>query len=185
MTLNKPLRILLVTNSMILFSTAMLGPIYALFVEKVGGSLLDAGFAGGVFALAAGITVIFSGRYSDKIKQSELVVVFGYIIIGSGYLLYTQVNSIWMLLLVQVLVGFGEAIYSPAFDSIYSQHLSLTKAARQWGAWEATNYFSIAIGAVFGGFIATVFGFKILFFIMATLCFASAVYIIRLPRKTL
>ena len=185
MILNKPLRILLATNSMILFATAMLGPIYALFVEKVGGSLLDAGFAGGVFALAAGVTVIISGKYSDKIKESELVVVFGYIIIGCGYLLYILVNSIWMLLLVQVLVGFGEAIYSPAFDSVYSRHLSLTKVSRQWGAWESTNYFTTAIGAIFGGLIATVFGFNILFLIMAMLCFTSAVYIIRLPRKIL
>jgi len=43
--LNRGLRILLVTNAMILLAGAMLGPIYAIFVEKVGGNLLDASIA--------------------------------------------------------------------------------------------------------------------------------------------
>ena len=56
---------------MILLAGAMLGPIYALFVEEIGGNLLDASFAGGMFALAAGITTFISGKYSDKIKENE------------------------------------------------------------------------------------------------------------------
>ena len=69
---NKALRILLMTDGLVLLATAMLGPIYALFVEKVGGSLLDASFAGGTFAVAAGITVLISGKITDKVKQKEL-----------------------------------------------------------------------------------------------------------------
>ena len=68
--LNKALRILLSTNAMILMAGAMLGPIYAIFVEDVGGDLLDASLAGGIFALVAGITTLLSGKYSDKIRNS-------------------------------------------------------------------------------------------------------------------
>jgi len=75
----------------------MLGPIYALFVEKIGGDLLDASYAFGVFALAAGVTTFISGRYADRIKENELIVVLGYGIMGIGFLGYTLVNSIWSL----------------------------------------------------------------------------------------
>ena len=52
---NRALRILLSTNGMILLAGAMLGPIYALFVDKIGGDLMDASIAGGIFALVAEI----------------------------------------------------------------------------------------------------------------------------------
>lgn len=182
---NKALRILLATDGLILLASAMLGPIYALFVEDIGGSLLDASFAGGAFALAAGITTLLSGKFSDKVKENELIVVAGYCIIGVGFLLYLVVNSVWSLLVIQVLIGFGEAFYSPAFDAVYSKHLDGHKSGKQWGAWEATNYFTAAIGAVAGGYIVTILGFDMMFIAMATLCFGSALYIYKLPRKVL
>lgn len=182
---NKAITILLVTNAIILFAGAMLGPIFALFVDEVGGSLLDASLAGGAFALTAGITVVVSGRLSDRIKENELIIVIGYLILGTGFLLLLITHSIITLLIVQVLLGLGEAIYSPAFDSVYSKHLDAGRVGTEWGAWEAINYFSAAIGAVAGGLVVTWFGFSGLFIMMAVLAFASAVYIILLPRKIL
>jgi len=182
---NKALRILLVTDATVLLAGAMLGPIYALFVEEIGGDLLDASLAGAVFALAAGITTLIAGKYSDKIKENELIIVLGYIILGVGFLLYTTVNSILSLLVVQVIIGLGNAIYAPAFDAIFSRHLIKRKTGRAWGAWEATNYFATAVGAIVGGLIVVTFGFDVIFVIMAILCFASSLYIWRLPREVL
>ena len=184
-TFKRPLKILLFTNSIILLAGAMFAPIYALYVEKVGGDLLDASLAGGVFALAAGIVTLASGRFTDKVKESELIVILGYIIMGVGFLLYIICNSIWFLLFIQVMVGFGEAIYSPAFDALYSKHLDKTKSGKQWGAWESINYFTLALGAVIGGVIVTYFGFNVLFIIMAIISLLSAIYIYLLPRKVL
>lgn len=183
--LNKALRILLFTNSLILVAGATIGPIYALYVEKIGGDLLDASFAGAAFAFSAGITVFVVGKYVDKLKQPEMVMVWGYALIGLGYLLYTFVNSIWFLLAIQLLIGFGEAIYNPPFDALYSRHIEKKHAGKEWGIWESANYFSIAIGAVIGGFIVTNFGFSTLFLLMAFLCFGSVLYILFLPKHTL
>lgn len=182
---NKAIRILLATNGMILIAVAMLGPIYALFVEEIGGDLLDASFAFAVFALAAGITTLISGKYSDRIKENELIVVVGYGIMGAAFFGYMLVDSIWSLLIVQVIIGLGEAIYSPAFDALYSKHLDGHKTGREWGAWEAINYFTTAIGAICGGLLVVNFGFNTMFIAMGLLCFGSAVYIWQLPRKVL
>jgi MFS family permease len=182
---NKQIRILLVTNGLILIAGAMLGPIYALFVEKIGGDLLDASYAFGAYALAAGVTTLISGKYADKLKEGELVVVFGYGIMGLAFFGYILVNSIWSLLVIQILIGLGEAIYVPAFDAVYSKHLDGRKSGREWGAWESINYFTTALGAISGGFLVTLFGFNIMFVVMGLLSFASAVYILRLPRRIL
>ncbi|NQT50300.1 MFS transporter [Candidatus Kuenenbacteria bacterium] len=182
---NKALRILLTTNGMLLLAGAMLGPIYALFVEEIGGDLLDASLAGAMFAAAAGVTVLISGKYADKIKEGKTIVVIGYGLIGIGFLLLTQVHTMWTLLLVQVIIGIGEAIYSPAFDALYSRHLDKNKFGREWGAWEALMYFSTAAGAIIGGIVVTMFGFTILFVIMGVLSLLSALYIYLLPKKLL
>jgi MFS family permease len=182
---SRALRVLLMTNGVILFSSAMMGPIYALFVEKIGGDLLDASLTGGIFALAAGITSFISGRYADKIKENELIIVLGYSLIAFGYFLYLFVDTIWFLFLIQVIIGFGEAIYSPAFDSVYSKHIDHHKSGLQWGSWETINYFSVAFGAVIGGLLVQQFGFQFIFVIMMLLCSFSALYIYFLPRKLL
>jgi len=182
---NKALRILLSTNAMILLAVAMLGPIYALFVERVGGSLLDASFAGALFALTAAITTFVSGKYVDKVKENELIVVAGYLIMAAAFFSYLLVGSVIELFLVQIVIGFGEAIYSPAFDAVYSKHLDGRKSGKQWGAWESMNYLTAAIGAAIGGFIVTWFGFEAVFMVMAGLCFTSALYIYKLPREVL
>ena len=182
---NKALKILLSTNAFILMAGAMLGPIYALFVEKVGGDLMDVSIAGGIFALVAGLTTLISGKYSDTIKENELIVVLGYSIMGTGFLLYFWVDSIIFLFIVQAIIGIGEAIYSPAFDAVYSKHLDGHKSGSQWGTWGSMNYFTTAIGAVVGGGLVTLFGFRILFIIMALFCFSSALYIYHLKRSVL
>ena len=137
---------------------------------------MDASIAGSIFALVAGLTTLISGKYSDKVKENELIVVLGYTIIGIGFFLYTLVNSVIFLFIVQAIIGLGEAIYSPAFDAVYSKHIDSHKSGSQWGAWESMNYFTTAIGAVIGGCLVTLFGFQTLFVIMATLCFSSAFY---------
>jgi len=182
---NKALRILLATNAMILMAAAMLGPIYALFVENVGGDLMDASIAGSIFALVAGLTTLVSGKYSDKIKENELIIVLGYIIMGIGFLLYFWVTSVFFLFIVQAIIGFGEAIYAPAFDAVYSKHLDGHKLGTQCGAWESMNYFTAAIGALVGGGLVTLFGFQSLFIIITGLCFGSAIYIFHLKRSVL
>lgn len=183
--LNKALRVLLFTNSLILLAGGMLAPIYALYVEKIGGDLLEASLTGAVFAIAAGITTLFMGALSDKVKEEEFIVIFGYLLMGIGFFLYTQVNSIWTLLGVQVLVGFAESFYSPAFDGLFTKHIPKTKRASAWGFWEAMNYFALAFGAIFGGIIVFNFGFTPLFLLMSALCFLSSIIIYLQPRKLL
>jgi len=184
-SLNKALKILLATNALTIIAAAMLGPIYALFVKDIGGDLLDASIAGGILAFVAGITTLISGKYSDKIKENELIIVFGYSIMGLGFLLYFWVNSVIFLFFVQAVIGLGEAIYAPVFDAVYSKHLDRHKSGSQWGAWESMSYFTHAIGAILGGILVTIFGFQSLFVIMAMLCFGSALYIYHLKRNIL
>ncbi len=179
------LRILLVTDGLVVFSGAMLGPIYALFVQDIGGDILDTGLAAGVFTATAGIVVFLSGRFSDKVRETELVVALGYAAIGLGFLSYTLVHSVTQLLLVQAIIGFGQALSSPSFDALYSRHVDPKRSGSQWGAWESMSYFAVAFGALAGSTVVSLFGFRVLFVVMGCLALLSAFYIYFLPRRVL
>ena len=183
--LNRATKILLSTDMIVLVAIAMLGPFYTIFVERIGGNLFGASLTLAVFAIAAGITTLICRRYTDKIKESELVVIFGYTLMGLCFVLYIFINSLVTLFLVQILIGVAVAIYAPASDALYSRHLNNCRAGKIWGAGKAMGYFSMAVGAVIGSLIVTQLGFEVLFIAMAAFCFASATYIYFLPRKVL
>ncbi len=184
--LNRPLRILLVNDTLVLIAGSMIVPIYAVYVDKIGGDILDAGLAAGVFAMVAGFTAIVSGAMGDRIKHLGRIVGLGYLLSGTGFLLYMFVNSVWQLLAVQVLIGLAQASATPAFDALYTKHIGTKKrASSRWSMWEAGNYFAIAIGSASGAAIVKLAGFNALFLLMSALCYGSGLYILTRPHRIL
>jgi len=173
------------TVSLVLIAGAMFGPIYAIFVEEIGGSLFDASFAAGLFALTAAITTVIAGTYVDNIRENKQVLVLGYVITGLGFLGYTYIDSVLGLFVVEMVLGVGEAVSWPAFDALYSRHLDKHKEGSEWAAYEAMAYLVGFFGAMAGGLIVTLFTFGTLFSLMAALCFISAVYLYLLPKAVL
>ena len=182
---NKAIRSMLFSDSLMLIATAMLGPLYAIFVEEIGGNLLDAGITFAVFSFVAGVVILISGALSDKVKEVELIIVVGYAVTAIGFFSYIFVDNMTSLMVAQVIVGIGTAVRAPAFDALFSEHLDKHKEGIEWGAWDSLFYFASAFGAVVGGYFASRFGFDYIFIVMATLCAISAVYIYLLPRKLL
>lgn len=183
--MKKALKILLYTDGIVLLAAAMMGPIYAVFSEKIGGDLLTASTTWAVFSLAAGVTIFFIGRFEDRIKEKELALVWGYLVMAFGFLGYIFVKNPASLFIIQIILGFGRALYTPAYDALYCKHLTVKKEASSWGTWEAVNFFTAAIGAFFGGLIVNFFGFDVLFVLMFILTLGCAVFIYFLPRKVL
>jgi MFS family permease len=181
---NTSLAILLSTNSLILLATAMLGPIYAVLIEDIGGDVFDAGASFSVFAISAALVTLVSGRYTDKIAGYEKYpIILGYSLIGLGFFLFTFVDSLTSLMLVQIIIGIGEATYSPPFDASYSEHLDKKSYATEWGFWESMNYFTLAIGGFLGGALVRAYNFDTLFMAMGALCLLSIFILIVSPRR--
>lgn len=158
--MNSIRKILLLTDAFFLLSGGLLGPIYALYVQKIGGDLLDASSTFAIFMITAGVVVFLLGMWEDKVKHQKKFVIAGYGIAMIGSLGYLFVTSTFGLFLVQAVLGFAVAMKDPAYDALFSnsqQHLALA-----WGEWEAVDYIALGIGAFFGGLIATEYGFHVL-----------------------
>lgn len=153
-------KILLLSDAFFLLSGGLLGPIYALYVQKIGGDLLDASTTFAIFMITAGIVVFLLGMWEDKARHQKKFVIAGYGIAVIGSLGYLFVTSTMGLFVVQAILGLAVAMKDPAYDALFSssqKHLALA-----WGEWEAVDYVALGIGAFLGGLIASQFGFHVL-----------------------
>ncbi|HSX16874.1 MAG TPA: MFS transporter [Patescibacteria group bacterium] len=182
---NPALKVLLISDAMVLIAVAMLTPIYAAFVGGVGGDLLDAGLTASALAFGSAIAALFAGKYADGLRTKKSLLVFSHAVVGVGFLLFITVHSVWYLAAIQAAIGLVRALADPAFDALYSTHLDKSEEASEWGTWEAMAYSAGGVGAIVGGVIVHYGSFRTLFVAMAVLCFASSLYVMRVPKRVL
>lgn len=85
----------------------------------------------------------------------------------------------------QILLGLGEALGSPAFDSIFAEHLDRNKHVKEFSDWKLIYNLTMAAGTVLGGLLAVKFGFNVLFLTMSCLALVSFIIVWRQPRRVL
>lgn len=84
---NRIIRTLLLSEGLFLFAGGLLGPIWAVYVEDIGGDLLEASGAFGAFMLTAAIVTYFLGKFEDHQRYKAKFVVLGYLM---GTMVYFQ-----------------------------------------------------------------------------------------------
>lgn len=177
------LKILLLSSFFINLAAGFFGPLYAVFVEEIGGNLLTAGSAYATFSIVAGILIFFISKWEDHIKHQEKLLILGRFLSVIGFIGYLVIRNPIDLFIVQVIFGISTAIGTPVFDSLYSKNLSRGRFASQWGMWESMYAITIGIAAIIGGFIAQTYGFKALFIIMLIISIFSFIASLFLIKK--
>jgi PAT family beta-lactamase induction signal transducer AmpG len=113
------------------------------------------------------------------------MLMLGFVIRSICWILYFFVADTYMLLLVQFLLGIGEAVGTSVFDVIFAEHLNNGKHINAYSNWKIISNLSLAIACLVGGFIVYLVGFKLLFLIMAVLGIASTLIVYFQHRKLL
>src|SRR3989344_2292908 len=164
--MHKQLRLFLVVDGIYALAFGMLGPIYAVFVQQIGGDILEAGTAWAIFMISSGIGIFLMGKLQDRISKDKLFLVAGYAMRSLGFLGYYFVSNVTQMFVLQILLGLSVVIISPATYSFYSKHVNSKKRAFEWSLWEGMWYIAQGSGALAGGFLASLYGFKTLFLAM-------------------
>ena len=90
-----------------------------------------------------------------------------------------------MFIIIQVVLGIGESVGSPAFDSIFAKHLDKGAEINEYSTWKLVQNFSLAVASLIGGFIVYFLNFNVLFILMAVLGTFSTIIVLMQPRKLL
>ena len=141
-------------------------PIYAVFVQKIGGSILDASGAVATFFIVMGLAeiAIFRKKFSHRYRLHLMV--GGWVIWLLGIATYLVIRSVPILFLAQILTALGNAIADPAFDAELAERTDQGIQEYEWGAFEASKDIFQGVAALVGGLVVFAFGFHVLVFCM-------------------
>lgn len=153
-------------------------PIYAIFVQKIGGDILEASGAVSLFLIVSGVTTILVHRLKWSENHRIKLMIWGWFIWVLGITGYFLISNTATLFITQVLVALGNAVANPAFDAELDDHTDDEIKSYEWGLFEAIQDIVAGLAAIIGGLVATLFGFKVLIMLMfgtATVSFGMIV----------
>lgn len=178
-TNKKNLRIFTLSVSLMALAFGLFGPFYLIFINNIGGSIENFGIAVGLVVLSGAFTSLVAGKYSDSIGRKPLLIIGGY---ASAIIvfLYTVINSIWQLYLLQIFSGLIISIFKTSESAYLADITEKQKRGADIGKYDAYVGFAEAIAIFLGGFLAGKFGFEIIFYVVSIIFLISTTIMFKL-----
>jgi hypothetical protein len=185
MTLTKTAKILLLGANIWYFGEGMMGPLFAVFAEKIGGDILDITWAWATYLIITGIFYIITGRLLNNKNYKTKVMVAGYTINAIFTFGYLAVDTPLKLFFIQAGLGIAEAIGTPAWDALYSKNQHEDIDSYAWGLSAGQSQIVTGLAFGLGGVITHFISFEALFITMGSIQIVAAIVTAQLllPKK--
>ena len=155
-------KILLVAGLLCNFGENLLGPFYAVFVEKIGGSVLTIGYSHTLYLISSGFLIIVIGKLSDKLNK-EWITILGYFLFMISALGYIFISHPWQLFILQIIASIGTACLASPLTSLMSHYINKKDEGFQWALSGGGEKIVIGLAVLVGTYLVKYFGFVVLF----------------------
>jgi MFS family permease len=164
-----------------------IGPIFAIFVANkiTGGNINIAASAFSIYLISRVIFELVSSKYFSKSTDNKKlkVTILGIVLISVGYLGFAFSKTVLPVFLFYIFAGAGIGIASPLKNSLFATHLDKNKEPVEWSVYDAIIFVGMALSTALGGFIASIYGFTVLFILAAAVNLLSALPYVLFVRK--
>ncbi len=178
--INPVIRLLIISDTILVGAAGLLGPIFALFIEDFiqGGDAAVAGLAAGIYLFTKSVLQIPIAHFIDRIRGEKddfwLMFIFT-ILIALIPLLYLVIDTPLQLYIVQFILGLFTAFTFPTYMAIFTRHIDKEKEGTEWGIYFTLTDLTSALLAVAGGYIAATQGFPVLIIAVVLVSFIGAI----------
>lgn len=173
-------RLLLWSSNLWSLGEGLLGPLFAVFAQSIGGNILDITWAWSIYLGMTGVLTIVFGRVSDRIWQwcgRERLLVGGYALNALCTFGYLFVHTTKGLFLVQAGLGVALALSNPTWTALYARYSPGEKTAGYtWGLVAGEQRLILAVAVVLGGYIVNTYSFSTLFLAMGMVQIVATLY---------
>jgi len=163
------------------FASGILIPIYAFFIQKIGGGILETSWAIATYSIICGLGTIFVHKTTWSHTYRRHLLWGGWLLWLLSMTVYLIIQNITVLYIAQILNALGDAICEPIFDAEFSEKIS-SDSSGGWAFFNGTISIFEGLASVAGGIIATAYGFDSLLYcimVIGTISFALIVYYTR------
>ncbi len=160
--------------------THLLIPVMALYAHEMGAGIGIVGLIIGLYSIVNTPANIFAGRLVDRVGY-RLPLVAGLIGDAVSMFLYTLCRFPFHLALVRVLHGITGGMVGPSTMSAIAHHGGETRRGRSMAVYGMSLAAATLVGYGLSGFIASRFGFKVVFWLGGALLVIGAALALWLP----
>ena len=166
----------------------LIAPIFAIYVVQQirGGNEFVVGVSTAIYAALSTLLRIPMGLFLDDQphERSDLsFAMFGLCVASLSSLGFIFSSLPWHIYVLQALHAIGMAMNLSGWTALYTRHIDKGKESTQWGISAVSVGIGGALTAVIGGWVATNFGFDILFACVGLLGFAGAATLLFIRRE--
>lgn len=183
--INKSLKVLFIFNGVFVLAGSLLGPLYALYVATFDKNILSVSITWASFLIATFVFTLTVSNFGDKIQDKRYLLMAGFLVRAFAWFMFIFAGNIFHFVLLQILLGLGEALGTPTFDAVFAEHLDKGRHIREYADWKLIVNGTTAVGTIIGGLIVTTLGFSWLFVAMSGLAMVAFFGMLVQPKKIL
>src|SRR3989338_4077217 len=170
--INKVIKILIASDFLLQAGWGLSGPIFAIFLTKQiqGGDIKMVGFIAMAYWITKSIVQPFIAHQLDKNHGEkddfQFLIAGMYIanLVPLGYVFSTQP---WHIFALEVIRGLAMACVIPTWSGIFTRHIDKGREAFSWSLESTGIGLAAGIAGAFGGILASVLGFKVVFVLVS------------------
>ncbi|PJE68959.1 hypothetical protein COU96_02395 [Candidatus Shapirobacteria bacterium CG10_big_fil_rev_8_21_14_0_10_38_14] len=177
--INKVIRILISADFLLQSGWGLIGPIFAIFLTRQiqGGTIEMVGFIAATYWITKSVVQPFIAHSLDVNKGErddfKLLILGMFVanLIPFGYLFSSQ---IWQIFVLEFVRGLAMACVVPTWAGIFTRHIDKGWEAFSWSMESTSIGFAAGIAGAFGGVLAALIGFKVVFVLVGILGLLSS-----------
>jgi MFS family permease len=174
--MRRNLYLLALAQILVAISMGIIGPVYAIYFEKISGSLKDVGIIVGIYWIVVGILEIPFGILSDKLGRKKVFTIGG-ILVSFSILLYPFVSNFYQILFAEIIGAVGYSMQIPSFYSLLAEFTKRERRGLEMGLIDSSWNIFYGLASIVSGMVLITFGFSLIFSLAGLLHFASSLVI--------
>lgn len=172
--MHRNVRLLLGSSIFIHMGLNILAPVYAIYVQRIGGQLIDASFSIGFYALLRGILYFVFAKLNDRHLPHRPILFGGYMMYAVAYLAYIIIDAPIWLFVIQGWLALADTILNPSWSTVIATSLKTGEERATYAQFYGYRSIFEALGAFLGGIAIVGIGFSWTFALMALFAACSA-----------